>query len=109
MNRTRPLWWATWPGAIGFGLVSLLMVAPAIFGSLLFISLAADDSAGLDYEVRGPGLFARLLAVLLLVGSAALPFLTVFWARKRWAGYLLLGVCLSLTALLVGLFMLGIL
>lgn len=105
----KQLWWATWPGALGFGLASLLLVAPAVFSAIVYLSLSTDDSAGLDYQVQGPGLVPRVLALLFAVGSAALPVLTVRWARKRWAGYLLLGMGLSVAALIVSLFLLGIL
>lgn len=109
MGRTKRLWWATWPGALLFGLISLALVAPSIIASVLFVSLRGDDSAGLDYAVEGPGLLPRLLAVILGVVSLALPAFTVRWARKKWAGYLLLGLCVSSVIFFIGLFMLGIL
>lgn len=109
MGRSRPLWWASWPGALLFGAISLLLALPAIIASVLFVSLRDDDSAGLDYAVEGPGLLPRILAVVLGVVSLALPAFTVRWARKKWAGYLLLGVSLSAVTFFIGLFMLGVL
>ena len=109
MGRRRKLWWATWPGALGFGAASLLLVLPALFAAVVFVSLSGDDSAGLDFQVEGPGAVSRILAVLLFIGAATLPVLTARWARKRWAGYLLLGVGLSAVAFIVGLIMLGVL
>ncbi len=43
------------------------------------------------------------------VAALALPVLTGRWARKRWAGYLLLGLGLSAFVGAVGLVMFGIL
>lgn len=108
MGKRRPLWWAGWPGALGFGLGSLLLVAPAIFSGIVFLTLG-DEGSGTDVVVEGPGVFPRILALLLVVVSVALPPLTVRWARKRWAGYLLLGICLSFACCLTGLILLGIL
>ena len=90
-------------------MVSALLVFPAIVAGVVFATLPADDSAGLDFEVTGPGIVPRVFAVLLAMGSAVLPFLTARWARKRWAGYLLLGCTLSVVAFIVGLVLQGIL
>lgn len=44
-----------------------------------------------------------------VLAAFALPVLTVFWSRKRWAGYVLLGLGLSMVVGVIGLVQLGIL
>ena len=45
----------------------------------------------------------------LLVASLALVVLTVYWARRRWAGYVLLGIVANFMVGVGGLFLWGIL
>lgn len=108
-RRQRRTWWATWPGALALGAGSLLLALPGMVTLIGTALLPAADSAGIDVEVAGPGIVVRILAVLGGVAALAMPFLTVRWARRKWAGYVLLGLALSALAGAVGLGMLGIL
>ena len=105
----RDPWWSTWPGAVGMALIAFLIAAPGLLAAQLALALRAEDSAGLDHEVTGPGLWPRVLALALIVAALAFPILTGRWGRKKWLGYLLLGLALSAVVGVVGLTLLGVL
>ena len=108
-RRQRRTWWATWPGALAVGLVSLVLALPGTVTLIGTALLPAEDSAAIDVQVSGPGLGLRIAAALGGGAALALPVLTLRWARKRWLGYVLLGLAASALAGAVGLGMLGIL
>ena len=85
------------------------MILPGVLALVGTALLPADDSAGVDVQLSGPGAVVRVLAAVTGVSSLALPVLTVRWARKRWLGYLLLGLALGGVVGAIGLGMLGIL
>lgn len=91
------------------GLISFLLVSPALLAAQLALSLQSVDTAGLDHEVTGPGLAPRILAIVMTAASLVLPVLTGRWARKTWLGYLLLGLALSVALGVVGLGLMGFL
>lgn len=109
MSRQRRVRWATWPGALGLGALALLMGGPGIVALTATAVLPADDSAGVDFAVSGPGWPVRVAALVVAVAALMLPVLTVRWARRKWAGYVLLGLGLSAVVGVVGLFLVGIL
>lgn len=89
--------------------VSLAMSSLGIVALVGTALLPVDGSAGLDFEVAGPGMLTRGVALSAGVAASALPVLTGRWARKRWAGYLLLGLGLSAVVGAVGLVLFGLL
>lgn len=91
------------------GLIGLVLSAPAALAGLMWVLLPANDSSGLDFEVAAPPAWMNVLAYALPVVGAVAFFLTVYWARKRWAGYLLLGLGVSLIVGIAGLVFQGIL
>ena len=88
---------------------SLAMAAWGIVALLGTALLPDDGGVGVDFEVAGPGMVTRGVALTVGVAALALPVLTARWARKRWAGYVLLGLGLSAVVGAVGLVMVGIL
>lgn len=109
MSRNGRRWWTSWPGALALGSASLLAVAPGVLALAGTALLPAADTVGVDTVSRGPGTGVRWLAAGIAVGALALPIFTVRWARRRWDGYVLLGLGLSLLVGAVGLGMVGIL
>lgn len=91
------------------GAASLAMAAWGIVALLGTALLPDDGGVGVDFEVAGPGMVTRGVALTVGVAALALPVLTARWARKRWAGYVLLGLGLSAVVGAVGLVMVGIL
>lgn len=108
-RRRRRTWWGTWPGALALGAASLALALPGVVTLIGTAFLPAEDSVGIDVEVSGPGVAVRVLSAVVGVAALVVPVLTVRWARKKWAGYVLLGLGLSAVAGAVGLGMLGIL
>lgn len=114
MTRKSPEpnpWWSTWPGALGLGVTSLLLVsAPAVIFALYATMLtdAVLDVDGLMLDLRPP-LVLRILALLWVAVIVTLPVLTLRWARKKWLGWLLVGIGGSAFALITAFFALGIL
>lgn len=104
-------WWSTWPGALGLGVISLLLVAfPAwtfaVYATVLSETLPDPDQGIIDVR---PPLVLRILALIWVAVILALPVFTVRWARKKWLGWLLVGVGGSVVAFSTVLFALGIL
>lgn len=91
------------------GAASLAMAAWGVVALLGTALLPDDGGVGVDFEVAGPGMVTRGVALTVGVAALALPVLTARWARKRWAGYVLLGLGLSAVVGAVGLVMVGIL
>lgn len=105
----RRLWWATWPGAIGIGLLGLFLAAPGLLTGLAWLLLPGADSSGLDEEIVAPSPWLGVLAGLQVVASLLLPALSLRWAKKAWLGYLLLGLALCSALGVVGLVQMGVL
>jgi hypothetical protein len=91
------------------GLVSLAVALPGVTAALAWVLLPSYDSSGIDFEIAPPSSGPMVAAALLALGSLALVGLTVYWARRRWAGYVLLGIVASFVIGVVGLFLWGIL
>lgn len=85
------------------------MLVPWLLAMWIQWTLPFDDSAGLTFEVTGPDMTWRAIGAGVAIASLALPVLTVRWARKKWLGYLLLGLGLSGVASVTGLVLLGVL
>lgn len=102
-------WWITWPGALGLGAVCLAAALPGVVALVGTALLPAEDALGIDVVRNGPGTLTRAVMIALAVAVLAVPVLTTVWARKKWAGYVLLGVGASIVVGCIGLAMLGIL
>lgn len=103
-------WWATWPGALALGLVSLPMVITTAVSLLLISVLAPTGASGTDLtEVSSPSLAWRIIWAVVGVACLALPVAVVVTARRQWLGWLLVMLALSTFALAAGLWALGIL
>ena len=104
------MWWATWPGAIALGLVSLAMVALTSVGLVLVALLPPPDASGTDVDVAGDSSLALRLAWMMLgLACLALPAGVVVVARRAWLGWTLLLLAASAFLLAAGLWTLGIL
>lgn len=105
-------WWATWPGALGLGAVSLAMVlatsVPLVLVALL--SGPGADTEGTDYgPVPGVGIGWRIAYVVLAAAFLAVPVATVWSARRKLLGFLIWSLLGSALILGGGLFLLGFL
>jgi len=105
----RRKWWTTWPGALALGGAALLLAAAGTLTGLAYVILAPADSAGIDFEIAAPPLWKSIAFGVQALAGLVLPVLTVLWARRRWAGYVLLGLGLAAVSGVVGLVQLGIL
>ena len=75
----------------------------------MWLLLPSYDSSAIDFVIAPPSTASMVLAALVLVASLALVALTVYWARRRWAGYVLLGIVANFVVGVGGLFLWGIL
>lgn len=91
------------------GMAAFLLGAAGLATGLLYVVIPPADSAGIDFEVQAQPAWRVVVALVQTSAGCLLPALTVYWARRRWAGYVLLGVGLSLGLGIVGLVQLGIL
>ena len=105
----RRVWWSTWPGVLGMGLLAFLVAAPGPLAGLAWLVLPDLDSSGLDVEIAAPSPWLTVFAVVQVAAGLVLPVLTARWARKAWLGYVLLGLALCAGVGVVGLVQLGIL
>lgn len=109
-TQRRP-WWSEWPAALLLGLGTFSMVLTGIIPLLVFALLAGPDNqpAGTDVEFApGPGVGVRILYVLLGLAFLAVPAFTVWAARRRLLGFLLLGLVAGSLVFFWGLAMLGV-
>ncbi len=109
MAAPRRLFWTTWPGAAVMGLLALTLSLPGVAAALVWLLLPHNDSSGIDFEIAAPSSSSLVLAGATLVAALALAALTVYWSRRRWAGYALLGIAASFVLGVAGLFVWGIL
>ncbi len=108
--RDSRVWWATWPGAITLGLVSLVLVALTSVGLILVALLPPADGSGTDVDVAsGSSLAWRLTWMVIGVACLALPAAVVVLARRAWLGWMLVLLALSAFVLAAGLWTLGVL
>ena len=105
----RQKFWTTWPGAVVMGLIALVVALPGAAAALAWLLLPSYDSSAIDFVIAPPSTVSMVLAALVLVASLALVVLTVYWARRRWAGYVLLGIVANFVVGVGGLFLWGIL
>ncbi|NHB84807.1 hypothetical protein G7085_09885 [Tessaracoccus sp. HDW20] len=105
----RRRWWTTWPGALTLGAAALLLGSAGTLTGLAYVVIPPVDSAGIDFEIAAPPLWKSIGFGVQALAGLVLPVLTVFWARRRWAGYVLLGLGLAAVSGVVGLTQLGIL
>lgn len=114
-RRSRKLgrrWWATWPGALGLGAISLAMVLATSVPLVLVALLTGPgaDSEGTDYgPVSGIGIGWRIAYVVLATAFLAVPVATVWSARRRLLGFLIWALLGSALVLGGGLYLLGFL
>ncbi|MBK7822350.1 MAG: hypothetical protein IPJ61_15140 [Tessaracoccus sp.] len=108
MNAQRRFW-TTWPGAVVMGLVSLAVALPGVLAAVLWLLVPHHDPSGIDFQPTAPSPVWSVIAVVVPILVLTLAALTVYWARRRWAGYVLLGVTANLVVGFVGLFVWGIL
>ncbi len=101
--------WTTWPGAVVMGLIALAVSLPGVTVALAWLLLPNNDSSGIDFQIAPPSAASMVGAGALVVTALTLAALTVYWARRRWAGYVLLGIVASFAIGVVGLFLWGIL
>ena len=86
--------------------MGVLCVLPAASGAWIYAQFSTDNQQGLDFEVAAsPAAWQRWLAGAFAVLLLVVPVLWARWARKGWLGYFLLGLCIALAVLIVGLFM----
>lgn len=90
-------------------LASLVLLLPWWLAVTVLLTYPFDDSVGIDRQITGPGPAPRVIAGILAIITLALPPLTLRWARKKWLGYLLLGLALSGVGSIAGLVMIGVL
>ncbi|GAA4894215.1 hypothetical protein GCM10025789_09300 [Tessaracoccus lubricantis] len=105
---SRRIWWSTWPGALGLGLLSLLLVAPGTVAGLIVLLIPDTGGAGVDFSVDTVPLWQQVFAWVAIAAAVVLPFLTALWARRAWLGYVLLSLGLSLVVGVIGLGLFGI-
>ncbi len=106
---TRRIWWSTWPGALALGLVSFLMVTVTAVPFIAAALLTSADVAGTDItaaEDFGSGW--RVSYVVFGLVLLGLPAAVVVVARKKWLGWVLVLLTLSVLILGVALWALGI-
>ncbi len=105
----RRIWWATWPGALALGALSLVLVGVTAISLLLVAVLPAADVSGTDLVVvNGPAVGRRVVYGLLGVAFLAVPVAVVVVARKMWLGWLLVLLVASVAILGVVLWTAGI-
>lgn len=104
-------WWSSWPGALGLGVASLALVGVPAVLLTVYATLPAVALQGTDRPIAdaGPPLALRILALVAAAMILCLPGFTVRWSRKRWAGWMLLGMIASGVTFIGSLFALGIL
>lgn len=108
-TRDRRIWWATWPGALAMGVVSLAMVVLTGVG-LLLTALLTLPASGTDLTtVETPAVAWRVAWAVAGAACFALPIAAVVVARRRWLGWLLVILAVSVFVLAAGLWALGIL
>lgn len=105
---SRPIWWGTWPGALGLGLISLILVLPGALAGLATFLIPDTGGAGVDFQVATTPVWMQIFGGFALAAALVLPVLTLRWARRTWLGYVLLGLGLSLVLGLVGLGLFGV-
>lgn len=97
----RRIWWATWPGALALGALSLVLVGMTAVPLLLVAVLPPADVSGTDLAVAvGPAVGRRIVYGILGVACLAVPVAVVVVARKMWLGWLL--VLLLASAVILG-------
>lgn len=105
----KRIWWGTWPGALFMGAAAFVLALAGFLTGVAFLVIPPIDSSGIDFEIEAPPIWVAVIYVVQVLAAVVLPALTVRWARKRWAGYVLLGLGLSMVIGVIGLFQLGIL
>ncbi len=109
---TARRWWATWPGALGLGALSLAMVLTTSVPLLLVALLTGPgaDTEGTDYgPVSGIGIGWRIAYVVLAAAFLAVPVATVWSARRKLLGFLIWSLLGSALILGGGLYLFGFL
>lgn len=105
----RSIWWATWPGALGLGLVSFVLVQVGVVPAALFAVMTPDPSSGTDMTIEAPSSAPRIISAVAALVFLALPVLTVIFARRKWLGWLLVALAASFAVMCWGLFQLNVL
>ncbi len=106
---TKRIWWATWPGALALGVVSLLLVGVTALPLILIALTTSADLAGTDLTASdGAGMAWRIAYVVLGIAFLTVPVGVVVVARKMWLGWVLVLLVISALILGAGLWTLGI-
>lgn len=92
------------------GLAAFLIAAPGLLAGRWALALRGEEgTAGLDHEVSDPGRGPFILGMVLIVFSLGFPVLTGRWAKKKWLGYVMVGMALCALLGATGLALMGIL
>ncbi len=106
---TKRIWWATWPGALALGVVSLVLTGVTAFPLISIALTTSADLAGTDLTTSdGGGMVWRIAYVVLGIAFLAVPVGVVVVARKMWLGWVLVLLVISALILGAGLWTLGI-
>lgn len=108
MSRRR-IWWATWPGALALGALSLVLAGVTAVPLLATALMTSTDVAGTNLTASGgAGLGWRIAYVVLGIAIFVVPVAVVVVARKQWLGWVLVLLAVSAVILGTGLWTLGI-
>lgn len=105
---SQKIWWGQWPGALGLGLASALLASAGFITGLFGLLVPDTRNVGTDRQAPEIPWWLLPLSLTLVAAAVALPVLTTLWARRRWAGFVLLGLGLSSVVGFVGLVQVGI-
>lgn len=91
------------------GCFAFLLGSAGTLTGAIGLLIPPPDDAGIDFEVQAQPVWLTVLWAAQVLAGLALPILTTYWSRKKWAGYVLLGLGLAGVLGIVGLFQSGIL
>lgn len=103
-------WWSRWWGVLVLGFVSFLLVAPALLTAVLYATYPDDLLQGTSRATTSEvSSVVRVLGIIIALVLMVWPVLTVRWALKKWSGWMMVGMVVSLVAFLTSLILLGFL
>lgn len=103
-------WWSRWWGVLVLGFTSFLLVAPALLTAVLYATYPEDLLQGTTRATTSEiSSVVRVLGIVIALVLMVWPVLTVRWALKKWSGWMMVGMGVSLVAFFTSLIVLGIL